>query len=203
MYIGAPNKGGTVLEEMQMIREVQKGNMEAFEQLFKLYRHTAIKTVYLMTRDQVMSEDIVQEAFVTCYLSIKSLRSPEYFKTWFFKLLTRTTWRYLKKEKKLVPVEEIVEMVEKQQGELYSNETNQKESDKLLYEEILKLETKLQTTLILYYYNAFSIKEIAKIMSCLEGTVKSRLYTARKKLKMNLVEQQTLIIPREVFRHEN
>lgn len=190
-------KGGTVLEEVEIIKKVQEGDIRAFEQLFELYKHKAMKTVYLMTGDKVVSEDIVQEAFVTCYLSIKSLKNLEYFKTWFFKLLTRTAWKYMKKERKLVPVEEVAQLVEKQHGEVYSSGIEQCSVSGSLYEEKLKLGTKLQTTLILYYYNELSIKEIAKIMSCLEGTVKSRLHTGRNKIKTNLVEQKSSIIPRE------
>lgn len=154
MYIGAPNKGGRILEETDLIRSVKNGDMQAFEQLFELYKHRAVKTIYLMTGDRVVSEDIAQEAFVTCYLAIRTLKNPEYFKTWFYKILTRTTWRYMKKEKKLIPVEEIIEMVQnQQQGDFNINEIEQKESARILYEEILKLDTKLQTTIILYYYN--------------------------------------------------
>ncbi|MEG2936726.1 MAG: sigma-70 family RNA polymerase sigma factor [Clostridium sp.] len=185
------------MEEVEIIKKVQEGDIRAFEQLFELYKHKAMKTVYLMTGDKVVSEDIVQEAFVTCYLSIKSLKNLEYFKTWFFKLLTRTAWKYMKKERKLVPVEEVAQLVEKQHGEVYSSGIEQCSISGSLYEEKLKLGTKLQTTLILYYYNELSIKEIAKIMSCLEGTVKSRLHTGRNKIKTNLVEQKSSIIPRE------
>ncbi len=136
MYIGVPNKGGTVLKEIEIVIKVQEGDMQAFEQLFELYKHKAIKTAYLMTGNRVLSEDIVQGAFVTCYLSIKDLRSPEYFKTWFFKLLTRTAWRYIKKEKSLVPVDAIVEVIEKRQRVDYHNKIEQRESMRVLYEEI-------------------------------------------------------------------
>ena len=59
----------------------------------------------------------------------------------------------------------------------------------VVYEMIGKLESKLQTTLILYYYNDLSVKEIAKVMGCLEGTVKSRLHTGRKKVKQFLEKE--------------
>lgn len=196
-------KGGTVLEEVEIVKKVQEGDMQAFEELFELYKRRAIKTVYLMIGDKIVSEDIVQEAFVGCYLSIKSLKNPEYFKTWFFKLLTRTAWKYMKKERKLVPVEEIVQMIEQQPSTLYASKYEVCDVSGVIYEEILKLGTKLQTTLILYYYNEFSIKEIAKIMGCLEGTVKSRLHTGRNKIKINLVKQEAFIIPREGLSCEN
>lgn len=196
--VDASSKGGTVLQEIELIANVQKGDMQAFEQLFERYKCKALRTVYLMTRDKDVSEDIVQEVFVACYISIKGLQNPEYFKTWFYRMLTRTTWRYMEKEKKLIPVEDIFEKLEGSYEQSSLEKLEQKESSKLLYQEILKLQPKLQTTLILYYYNEFSVKEIAKTMGCLEGTVKSRLYTGRRRLKTNLIGQDSFIIPREV-----
>lgn len=192
--VDASNKGGTALQERELVVNVQKGDMQAFEQLFELYKCKALRTIYSMTRDKDISEDILQEVFVSCYTSIKSLQNPEYFKTWFYRILTRTTWRYMEKEKRLVPVENIFRKSEDSYENPSLEKLEQKESSELLYQEILKLQPKLQTTLILYYYNEFSVKEIAQIMGCLEGTVKSRLYTGRRRLKVNLMGQGELII---------
>lgn len=174
------------MQEKELVINVQKGDMKAFEQLFDLYKHKALRTIYSMTRDKNISEDIVQEVFVICYTSIKSLKNPEYFKTWFYRILTRTTWRYMKKQRKLIPVKEIFIKSTDTYEDSSLEKLEQKEFSKIIYQEILKLKPKLQTTVILYYYNEFSIKEIAQIMESREGTVKSRLYTARRKLKVNL-----------------
>jgi RNA polymerase sigma-70 factor (ECF subfamily) len=192
--VDASNKGGTTLQERELVVNVQKGDMQAFEQLFELYKCKALRTIYSMTRDKDISEDIVQEVFVSCYTSIKSLQNPEYFKTWFYRMLTRTTWRYMEKEKRLIPVENIFRKSEDSYENSSLEKLEQKESSELLYQEILKLQPKLQTTLILYYYNEFSVKEIAQTMGCLEGTVKSRLYTGRRRLKVNLMGQEEFII---------
>lgn len=192
--VDASNKGGKVLQERELVINVQKGDMQAFEQLFELYKCKALRTIYSMTRDKDISEDIVQEVFVSCYTSIKSLQNPEYFKTWFYRILTRTTWRYMEKEKRLIAVENIFRKSEDSYENSSLEKIEQKESSELLYQEILKLQPKLQTTLILYYYNEFSVKEIAQIMRCLEGTVKSRLYTGRRRLKVNLIGQEEFII---------
>jgi len=187
-----------ILQEIDLVVNVQRGDMKAFEELFELYKQQALRTVYLMTRDKNISEDIVQEAFVVCHTSIKGLENPEYFKTWFYRILTRTTWRYMKQERRLIPVEEIYERLEEKYEQTSLEKLEEKESAQLIYKEILKLQPKLQTTLILYYYNEFSIKEIAEIMKCFEGTVKSRLYTGRRRLRTNLINHEDFIIPREV-----
>lgn len=201
--VDASNKGGKILEEKELVINIQKGDMWAFEQLFERYKIKALRTVYLMTRDKNVSEDIVQEVFVTCYTSIKGLKNPEYFKTWFYRILTRTTWRYMDKEKRLIPVEDIFERLEDKHEGSPLDKLQQKELSNLLYKEILKLQPKLQTTLILYYYNEFSIREISQTMGCLEGTVKSRLHTGRRRLKINLLKEEGFSIPKEVLGYGN
>ena len=202
MYIDASIEGGTILEEIKLIKKIQGGDLQAFECLFELHKHKALRTVYLITRDPVVSEDIVQEAFITCYTSIKGLKNPEYFKTWFYRLLTRSTWRYMKKERELVPVEDIIVRLEDNYEGSCLEKLENEESTQLLYQEIIKLPLKLRTTIILYYYNELSVKEISKTMDCLEGTVKSRLYTGRKRLKKVLIEEPNSIIMEEVLGYE-
>ncbi len=67
------------MEEIELIKKVQEGDMRAFGQLFERYKIQAVRTVCLITGDACISEDIVQEAFVKCYLSIKGLKNPEQF----------------------------------------------------------------------------------------------------------------------------
>ena len=178
------------MEEIELIEKVKQGDMKAFGQLFERYKLQALRTVCLITGDACISEDIVQEAFVKCYLSIKGLKNPEQFRAWFFRMLTRLAWKSQKKAKRLVPTETIEEEVDSKTC-VPSVESSylQKEEDQLLQEEIKKLDGKYQLILILYYYNELPIKEIAKIVGCLEGTVKSRLHTARSKLKAALLER--------------
>lgn len=180
------------MDEIEIIQRVKSGDLQAFELLFERYKAKAVRTVYLMTGDIHITEDIVQEAFTTCYLSLHTLKQPQYFKTWFFKLLTRIAWRVMKKERGIIPTEtvgELVEIASLQEGTSL-NEMDQATEADFIYSQILKLDYKLQTTLILYYYNELTVKEIAKVMGCLEGTVKSRLYTGRKQLKLHLTKQE-------------
>lgn len=177
------------MDEIEIVQKAKQGDMHAFELLFEGYKAKAMRTVYLMTGNPHTTEDIVQEAFTTCYLSLHTLKQPEYFKTWFFKLLTRLTWRTMKKEKGLIPTDTINEIMELADAKAKVDIMEAVQDRNEIYSQILKLDYKLQTTIILYYYNELTVKEIAKVMGCLEGTVKSRLYTARKQLKLHLIEE--------------
>ena len=87
------------MNETEVVKKIQAGDMNAFEEIFEIYKNQAIRYAYLITNNKFTSEDIVQETFVKCYLKIKDLKNVEQFKSWLFKILTRTAWDYMKKDK--------------------------------------------------------------------------------------------------------
>lgn len=175
------------MNEYETIEKIRSGDMAAFEELYNNYEKKALQVAYLITGNQSIAMDVVQEAFVECYLSINKLRETAYFKTWFYKIVTRTASRNIKKEKKLVPMEGIEELLDS--NEAYKDPYKQSDLSDLMISQINKMGYKKRTTLILYYYNELSIKEIAKVMECFEGTVKSRLNSGRRELKQYLTDE--------------
>lgn len=178
------------MSQNNIIKKFQSGDMNAFEEIFENYKNEALRYSYLITNNKFMSEDIVQESFIKCYKSIGSLKNTEQFKSWFFKILTRTAWKYANKEKYTVPVEDIFERADDRNINESIDVYIKHEEFNILHEEIEKLELKQKTVIILYYFNELSIKEIAHIVGCFEGTVKSRLYAARKILKKELFKNE-------------
>lgn len=174
------------MNEPEIIKQIQNGDMKAFEQLFNYYKNTALRTAYLITGNLYTSEDVVQETFVQCYLKINSLRSSESFKSWFYRILTRNAWNYSKKDKKITPIQDIYEKADNQSINKSIGDYLKNEEYKVIHSEIEKLDIKLKTTIVLFYFNDLSIKEIAKTLGCMEGTVKSRLHKGRTVLKKSL-----------------
>lgn len=170
----------------ELVIRLQKGDKSSFEELFNLYKDKAIRTAYLITNNRALADDIAQEAFILCYFKIATLKDPRRFKTWFFRMLTRLAWKMSSREKVSVPVDNIFEFAEIQENNLVEGEVLDKEKARNLMEEVNHLGRKQKTTILLYYYNNFSVSEIATIMNCFEGTVKSRLYVARKKLRKSI-----------------
>lgn len=175
------------MSEKEIIVKIQSGDMNALGELFEMYKNESFKYSYLITGDKYTSEDIVQETFITCYFHIKSLKNVEQFRSWFFKILTRIAWRYAKKQNKSVPVDNIFEKLQNKNIDESIEKYIINQQSQMLRTEIENLELKQRTVIILYYFNGLSVKEIANIIGCFEGTVKSRLYSARKKLKCSLL----------------
>lgn len=170
----------------ELVLKLQKGDKSSFESLFDLYKAKAVRTAYLITNNRALADDIAQEAFILCYYKIAELKDPTSFKTWFFRILTRLAWKMSAKEKVSVPVENIFEFAETEDTHFVEGEIIDKEESKCLMEAVEHLEIKKKITVLLYYYNDFSVSEIAQIMGCFEGTVKSRLHAARKNLKKSI-----------------
>lgn len=170
----------------ELVMRLQKGDKSSFEKLFNLYKDKAVRTAYLITNNRALAEDITQEAFILCYFKIAALKDPSCFKTWFFRMLTRLAWKMSAREKVSIPVENIFEFAEAEDTTLVEGKIIEKEESKDLMEAVKHLKTKQKITILLYYYNNFSVSEIAGIMGCFEGTVKSRLHAARKNLKKSI-----------------
>lgn len=172
-----------------LILRCQQGEREAFELLFKQYHSKAKQTAYLITRRKELAEDAVQEAFIQCYRQLGSLRNRELFHVWFYRLLLRVSIRLMKKEKKKGLVfSNDIELLPDQKENAYEA-VNYKEIYQKLYEALETLPDSHRAVIILHYFNELSIKEISDVLSCRQGTVKSRLHNARKKLSEKLEKE--------------
>lgn len=179
-------RGACKIEEIELISLLQKGDLDAFDRIFEKYKDNAVRTAYLITGNQSICEDIVQEAFIQCYKHVGSLKDPNGFRAWFYKILTRLAWKYGKAASREIATDDLSEKADETNIQISIEQHLQFETNRILHLEIAQLEPKLKNVIILYYFNGLSTKEIAAAEGCLEGTVKSRLHTARQKLKKSL-----------------
>lgn len=169
-----------------LIKKCQEGDENAFEALYNMLNKKSIWTAYLILGNLNYAEDAVQDTFYECFRGINALKNPETFQAWFNKILVRKSWYLLKRNKKVIS-----ESLEDQSDKLFSDEDGfnsleAKDEKSVIRKSVNSLNTEMRTTVILYYYNELSVKEIAKVMGCMQGTVKSRLYYAKKKLEKEL-----------------
>lgn len=171
------------MEEV-LVRRLQEGDESAFDELFAIYQKQAVRTAALITGDVSLAEDVAQETFVLCLLHIRELREPSRFRSWFFRTLTRCAWKVMGEKIPAVDWGEVLENVLPSAADIYPSETEV--AYEMLYRALDSLGRKQRTTVILYYFNDLSIKEIAEVTGSLEGTVKTRLFAARRRLKRML-----------------
>lgn len=177
------------MEEKELVCGMIAGETESFDRLMELYQKEALRAAYLISGNYADSEDIVQETFVSCYLNRNQLKDPERFRGWFYRTLSRTAWKICKKKKREQPVEEIFPEEKPGPSQVLSKVIRDEE-ERELYGAIAKLPVKQRTVIVLYYFNQMSIKEIAKTLGTMEGTVKSRLFHGKARIKELLTEGQ-------------
>lgn len=120
------------------------------------------------------AEDVVGETILKAFSHLEKLRNHKKMKAWIFQILVNESKSYLKKRSR-------VELVE--DSSLFIQKEGKKDTVSDLLELIYQLDDSFREVLILYYFEEFSVKEIAKILAMPEGTVKSKLSRARGELK--------------------
>ena len=147
-------------------------------------RHRLRKSILKNDAD---CEDAVSEAIVMAFGNLASLKKDKHAKTWLTRILINECFHIRKQRKKVTLLSEedawVLERREENSGNLLEVERYSE-----LYHFIGKLKENQRLAVILYYYEGYSVKEIASIMEVTQGTVKSRLGRARKILKQYLEE---------------
>lgn len=123
--------------------------------------------------------DAVQEAVVKAYEQRDTLKKTAYFKTWLVRIVMNECYQILRKRKRQIPSEEVLQN-DRKLG------TYVKEDYLDLYRAIARLNEKDKICILLYYMEDFTIAQIAQTLDIPSGTVKSRLNRARKQLKVML-----------------
>ena len=164
----------------QKISKAKKGDEEAFRQIISHIRNDLYKLAYSYLKNEEDAKDILQDAAIDIYTSIKNLKDEKAFKKWAEQIFVNKCKNFLKKKKKNeIPtdfnsMERFVEVV--------SNilETENNLDFNLL---ISKLDEEERMVIILYYSDKYKIKEISRILRMNENTVKIKLHRARKKIE--------------------
>lgn len=180
-----------------LVQRVQSGDMAAFDVLVNKYRERLYALVYHMTSNREDASDLTQEAFIKAFASIQQFKGRSSFYTWLYRIAVNHTLTSLKRLRwrRFFSLEEIrensatSEILERLQvpstadKSLYIKELQEK-----LNEAMQKLSHKHRTVVILFEMEGLSHQEIAQIMDCTEGTVRSRLHYAKLELQSHLQE---------------
>jgi RNA polymerase sigma factor (sigma-70 family) len=181
--------GANKLSECKLVERSIQGDETAFAELLSPYIKNARKTAYLLLHDYSLAEDAVQEAMLQTYNSMSRYDSKKsLFKTWFNGIVVNCALKISRKKRFWLKMgEEPSHHNTPERKQLHDEES------KYVYSCIKRLTFKLRTVIILHYYQELSIEEIAETLDINDGTVKSRLFNARKKLKKMINENPDLV----------
>ena len=178
MQVASMNRSAEIDFE-QLIRSAQEGNRSAFEELVAA-THLMLRKLALPLVPSSVVEDVLQETYITMYKKIHYLKEPKAFRSWLSRIALNVCYDLLRKTPPSEPLSERPE----QAGEF------QEPVDVLsLRKALSKLKRKDRNILILREYLGASYEEIGDILDLAPGTVKSRLFYARKKLAESMQTQ--------------
>lgn len=176
------------MNEEELVRRMKEGDKPSFDLLYDQYRNMALRTAYLITGSYQDSEDAVQDTFVKVFLHCRELKNESGFKSWMMQILVRTAYKAGRKKGRETPVEEITDQADLRTERSSLEQILVKEEARILSEAVRELPVKQRTVVVLFYYQECTVSEIARILGCREGTVKSRLHMARERLRRSLGE---------------
>ena len=175
-----------IIDEWLVIN-FQQGDRKALELLVKRWDSRIVRRVYLTTQDYTASKDIAQDAWITIIKKIKSLKDPGAFEWWSLKIATTKAIDWIRANQLSRKRDESRKIA--QQDFMESNEGP---SDKILASlraAIQELPEQQQLVVRMFYQENLNILTIGKILDLSTGTIKSRLFTARERLKIFLKDK--------------
>jgi RNA polymerase sigma-70 factor (ECF subfamily) len=177
--------------EILLIKRSQKGDINSFEELIKEYKKIAYNIALKMLKNKEDAEDVSQEALIKVYKSINRFNMDSSFKTWLYRIVVNTCLDHVRKNKEN-PIS-IDQPIRSGHDEFYMDvEDNRptpqevletKLTQKMVMDAVNELEEDFKSIIILRDINDLSYEEIAEVLECNIGTVKSRISRGRQKLK--------------------
>ena len=160
-----------------LVMRTQNGDMEAFSLLVKRWHPALLRQAYRLTRDEEAALDVAQEVWKAIANGIYKLKSPAAFSTWSYKIVSNKAANWIKDQQKLRSLKNEHEVV------IVEDQDETSDNVELIRKALNELPIKSKTILSMFYIDNHSVKKISEILSLSEGTVKSRLFYARKMLK--------------------
>ncbi len=183
-----------VVDEVAVINRCQNGDPGAFEDLFHLYRDDVYRFSHLVVRDAVLAQDVVQEAFLKVFRSIDRFQFRSSFKSWLYRVVVNEAITILRRRKIKEDLHPILGDVtgrvdansRRWQPEEFALESEERD---VLHWAVGQLDPIHRSVVVLKYFHDFSDPEIAAVVGCPSGTVKSRLHRARELLPHAITKQ--------------
>lgn len=182
------------LLDAELVKRVQSGDTGAFDLLVQKYQHKVINLVGRFVSDHAECQDIAQDAFIKAYRAIPNFRGDSQFYTWLYRIAANTAKNHLASRARKAPGYTVdVEDAQYFEGESglkeFSNPENlllTEEIREVVFDTIDKLPEDLKSAITLREIDGLSYEDIATVMDCPIGTVRSRIFRAREVIDKEL-----------------
>lgn len=181
--------------DQQLVERAQRGDKHAFELLVTKYQRRLGRLISRFVRNAAEAEDVTQEAFIKAYRALPAFRGDSAFYTWLYRIGINTAKNHLVAQGRRAPTSTPLDAEEAEAFEDASllhevstpeNELMSKQVVEVVNASLQQLPEDLRTALTLREIEGLSYEEIAAVMNCPIGTVRSRIFRAREVVATNL-----------------
>jgi len=181
--------------DQQLVERVQNGDKHAFDLLVAKYQRKLIRLLSQFVRDPAEVEDVAQEAFIKAYRALHAFRGDSAFYTWLYRIGINTAKNYLVSQGRKASTLQGIDTEDAEGFEESSllremdtpeSELMSKQIAQTVNQTLEQLPEELRTAIVLREIEGLSYDEIAKIMECPIGTVRSRIFRAREAISEEL-----------------
>lgn len=176
-------------KDWKIIKQCLAGQTGNFEELIDRYQKPIFNLAYRMVSDIQDAEDITQTVFIKAYESLNSFNPKYKFFSWIYRMAINETLNVINKKKQLSELDQNVVSHEKLPDAYYE----EKELSHNIQAALMNLKADYREVIVLKHLQGVSYKEMSRILSIPEKTVKSRLFSARLLLKDLLINNGIVI----------
>ncbi len=188
---------GPDVTDQQLVARVQKGDKKAFDLLVLKYQHKILSLISRYVRNSDEMQDVAQEAFIKAYRALPNFRGESAFYTWMYRIAINTAKNHLVARQRRPPSVDIdVDDAEHFEGDFQLKDIENPENIlfgrelKQVVEKALQaLPEDLRTAVTLREFDGLSYEDIANVMNCPVGTVRSRIFRAREAIDKQVKAQ--------------
>ena len=192
------NKESNKNKDLILVKRAKSGDYRAFDLLVLKYQSRIIGIVMKYVKDIQIAEDVAQETFLKAYKSLDSFREESAFYTWLYRITANTAINYLsskKRKSELLEADvsnregESIDIFDIPGGESPEDILNANSLREDIFKNMSNLPEEIRTAVTLREFEGLSYEEIAEILGCPLGTVRSRIFRGRELLQQTISEQ--------------
>ena len=172
--------------DLGLVKRAKAGDYQAFDLLVLKYQSRLISTAFKFVKDLQIAEDLVQDSFIKSFKSLHSFREDSSFYTWIYRITVNTSKNFLvsKKRKEEILQTDIskdeyytIEPIDTETPEDFLNASQLKD---IIFHSLNDLGEDTKTALTLREFDGLSYEQIAEVVNCPVGTVRSRIFRGRE-----------------------
>ncbi len=177
-----------MLDDGELVARIRAGDLDAFETLYRRYKDELFRTALAISRDRGAAEELLQDCFLRAYDHMDRVDGYASLRPWLHRIIVNLSYNWAtKKRLRLVSVEDVFDRLMMVPRASPERAFEREELLQAVDEALRCLSMPQRAVVVLFYLQGFSLAEIAYVLDCPVGTVKSRLHNARKALRQKLM----------------